>query len=764
MQQLVNFNFDFDDFQQEAIDHIEEGKSVVVCAPTGAGKTVIAEYAVNIALKNNKRVFYTTPLKALSNQKFRDFQNAIGEKNVGLLTGDISINRDASVVVMTTEVFRNMLYGTTLGKIEDNLNDVSFVILDECHYMNDEERGTVWEESIIYCPQNIQIIALSATIANADELTAWINSVHRNTALVFSTFRPVPLRHFYFVNDQLLPLIAPGGKLNKKIKQIKMNKGAYYNRRKRSPVSMVKVLHEKEMLPAIYFCFSRKRCDEYLQLASRMHLLNKFETMRLRQIIDEYIEEYPMLAQHRHLQYIYSGVASHHAGLLPNWKVLIEKLFQQGLIKVVFATETLAAGINMPARTTIISDISKRSDEGHRTLTPSEFLQMSGRAGRRGMDKIGYVVTAATPFHDPTEIATLAQADADPLQSQFTPTYSMVLNLLQRFKLDEARQLILNSFGYYTSTTRLTPLYNAKDQIENNLQNLKEFDCPYNLTNEDLLAYHKNKEKYVELKRLYNTLKKQAKRAGRYNAPEVNEYKEKMDAIHNELKMVQCYTCALYKKHIKSMDVARRLDRRLNTIEKSIETEKDLYWNNFLNLVKVLTEYGYLQDDKPTELGICASYFRCENELYLVEVINSGLLDDLTPPELAAIFCALISEEPRGDTGIMIYPSKKVRSTVKQIYSIVRDVAKGQRKYNVNIELLLNIHLSGVAETWASEAEWETITAQTSLDEGDIVRTMKRTVDILRQVVHAPYVNPELSRKCAQALDAINREPVVEIF
>ncbi|MGD9580298.1 MAG: DEAD/DEAH box helicase, partial [Vampirovibrionia bacterium] len=331
MEKFCEFDFEFDDFQVEAIKYIEKGESVVVCAPTGCGKTVIAEYAVNIALKNNKRVFYTTPLKALSNQKFRDFQKALGEEKVGLLTGDISINRDAPIVVMTTEVFRNMLYGTNLGKVEDCIKGLQFVVLDECHYMNDEERGTVWEESIIYCPENVQIIALSATIANADELTGWINSVHNNTKLVFSNFRPVPLRHFHYTNDQIVPLLEPGGKLNRHIMKQKLNKGSIAKVRRRSPAPLLRALHAKNMLPAIYFCFSRKKCDNYLEDCSRLDLLTDFERKVLSKTIDDYIAENPILERNKHLEYIYHGIASHHAGLLPVWKALIEKLFQKGL-------------------------------------------------------------------------------------------------------------------------------------------------------------------------------------------------------------------------------------------------------------------------------------------------------------------------------------------------------------------------------------------------------------------------------------------------
>ena len=218
---MSEFPFELDDFQKEACEFIDNGESVVVCAPTGAGKTVIAEHAINNALKNGTRIFYTTPLKALSNQKYYDFGEKYGSDKVGLLTGDTSINRNAQIVIMTTEVFRNMLYGTNFGSVTDNMKDVKYVVLDEVHYMNDEQRGTVWEESIIYCPTNVQIIALSATVANAQELTDWINTVHSKTELVDTDFRPVPLKFFYFDSSQpakLLPLLTPSGQLNKKIK------------------------------------------------------------------------------------------------------------------------------------------------------------------------------------------------------------------------------------------------------------------------------------------------------------------------------------------------------------------------------------------------------------------------------------------------------------------------------------------------------------------------------------------------------------------
>ena len=321
------FPFEPDDFQKEAFQIIDEGKSVVVCAPTGAGKTVIAEHAIQRAIEEGTRLFYTTPLKALSNQKFNDFGEKYGRDKVGLLTGDTSFRRDAQIVIMTTEVFRNMLSGTNLGAVADNLKDVKYVVLDEVHYMNDEDRGTVWEESIIYCPTNVQIIALSATVANADKLTEWINTVHSKTELINTDFRPVPLRFYYFDSSQpnnLLPLLTPNGTLNKKIKPEKKE----FKRGK--PVQKIYVvkdvvrnLAERDMLPAIYFTFSRKKCDEQMEKCAELCLVTPKERAEIQKNIDEYIAENPYLYKNKHIEYLLQGVASHHAGLLPGWKVLV---------------------------------------------------------------------------------------------------------------------------------------------------------------------------------------------------------------------------------------------------------------------------------------------------------------------------------------------------------------------------------------------------------------------------------------------------------
>jgi len=758
---MYDFPFELDEFQKDACECINSGKSVVVCAPTGAGKTVIAQHAIHRALEDGKRIFYTTPLKALSNQKYYDFGEKYGQDKVGLLTGDTSINRNAQIVVMTTEVFRNMLYGTNFGSVTDNMKDVKYVVLDEVHYMNDEQRGTVWEESIIYCPTNVQIIALSATVANADELTDWINTVHSKTELVNTDFRPVPLRFYYFDSSQpskLLPLLTPSGQLNKKIKPEKRVFGKKLQNKRSYVKDIIRNLQENDMLPAIYFTFSRKKCDEQMEKCSSLELVTKGEQAQIRQFIDEYIAENPHLYNNKHIEYLLQGVASHHAGLLPAWKNLVEKLFQKGLIKVVFATETLAAGINMPARSTVISSTSKRTDSGHRMLTASEFLQMSGRAGRRGMDEVGYVTIVGTQFQSPEEVAELVLSDANPLESRFSPSYSMVLNLLQRFSLEEAKELILKSFGYFSSGSRLQPLLKAQEQIDNELKS-REFVCPYKLCDTELYEYDKLRHIYVQNRQTYKRICKQEKSKNRPLSPEAVEFGRQTKAMLEKMHGFHCDTCKFYKKHSKNLEVLERFSGRKNKPEKENEKQGEIFLNKFLAHRSVLIDMGYLRDDYPTERGVTTSQIRSENELFIAEIIFSNVLDNLSPSQLAAVVCALTTEDLRIDIPYLPI-SEPVRKTLNLIRNIRRKLEKVQSRYSVEAPMYINPYFSSLIELWVEGAEWETITEQIDMGEGDIVRSFKRVVDVLRQFTTIANVPEALVFTAREAIEKIQREPV----
>ena len=770
---MYGFDFELDDFQKEAIEHIKNGKSVVVCAPTGAGKTCIAQSAIHLALENGTRIFYTTPLKALSNQKFYDFSRTYGEENVGLLTGDTTINREAQIVVMTTEVFRNMLYGTTFGALKDNLKDVKYVVLDEVHYMNDEQRGTVWEESIIYCPTNIQIIALSATVQNSKQLTNWINTVHSGTEHVFTDFRPVPLRFYYYDSskpDTVLPLLTPEGKLNKKIKP--ESKYKYFNKKTavKNPVaSITMALKEKNMLPAIYFTFSRKKCDENAKKCSSLELLTKEETLEINRLVDEYIGENPYLENNPQIDLIKKGVASHHAGLLPGWKLLVERLFQKGLIKMVFATETLAAGINMPARTTVISSVSKRTDDGHRMLSANEFLQMSGRAGRRGMDEIGYVVIVGTPFQTPEEVAALATSDSNPLESKFSPCYSMVLNLLQRFSLDEAKELILKTFGYYSSSDRISPLLAQMEEYQNIINTARDYKCHLGLNNEDFAQYNKLKNMYVETRTIFKTLKRQAHKSGKKDAPEVAEFGRKSKELLRKIEHYGCNNCKIYKKHKKELELLARYEKKARALKKEIEFQKDIYWQKFLAHKNILEQTGNLADNFPTERGRVTMALRTENELYLGEIILSGLLDNLEPYELASVVCALACEEMRTkDECVTNPPSQNVRKVLNKIKEIKRKIYILERDNNIENPMNLHSHFCSLIEFWVNSdnddtsdiTAWEQMFSESEFSQGDVVRAFKRTIDILRQIAIIEGLPEKLVENAKRAIRSINREPV----
>lgn len=767
------FNFPLDDFQLEAIQHLEDGKSVVVCAPTGAGKTVIAEFAIEQALAMNKRCYYTTPLKALSNQKFHDFKLKYGEDKVGLLTGDTSINRDGRVVVMTTEVFRNMLYGTILGDKRKNLQDVSSVVLDECHYMNDRERGTVWEESIIYAPKDIQLVALSATVANADELTTWIDETHGPTGLVLSTFRPVPLRFYYFGDRRIYPLLSAGRVVNSLLKQrFASKKLAHRGKPNRSipalgahPGDVLGQLSARNMLPAIYFLFSRRGCEDAMKKARGIPLLSSEEQALLKTTVDQFTTDHPNLKNHPHLPYLFEGMSVHHAGMLPSWKAMVEKLFIKGLLKVVFATETLAAGINMPARTTVISSISKRSDEGHRQLRASEFLQMSGRAGRRGMDEVGNVVVLHHPFESVEDAAKLATAPADPLSSRFTPSYGMVLNLLERHTLDETRDLIERSFGQFLINQQLAPFYEQKMGWEAELARLRDPLCPTTIG--DLPLYAKRLEairaKHKQLKIMERGLKG-SKRAEEDAELAMTGVRSEISGLLSDAYAMPCHGCPVQKPCSKQTERVRSLEKKIKEFDRRIARDTQSYWRTFVALADILRLKGYLDGDKPTKYGQMAASIRGTNELFLCEVAIGGLLDHLTPAQFCATMTALVTEEGRLHEPIRARVSAEVEVTFENINLLARKLFRTQRDFDIDITISISPTFSGLTEMWAQGASWDQIRLATTYDEGDVVRALRRTVDLCRQFMRAPNVPERVQELCMQAERLIARDEVKEDF
>jgi ATP-dependent RNA helicase HelY len=472
--------FVLDDFQLRACRALQEGRGVLVAAPTGAGKTMVGEFAVHLALAAGRKAFYTTPIKALSNQKYAELAEVHGSDRVGLLTGDTTLNGEADVVVMTTEVLRNMLYAGS-----STLRGLGFVVMDEVHYLADRFRGAVWEEVIIHLPDDVRLVSLSATVSNAEEFGAWLGTVRGDTEVVVEEHRPVPLYQHVMVGHRLHDLFVDDGKeqpaVNPDLLQIagqerrqagppgrggsgpagRSRRGGRPPRRGSGPggprrAEVVDQLDRAGLLPAITFVFSRAGCDAAVRqcLDAGIRLTTPEQAEQIRRVAEEGTADIgagdlDVLGYWGWLDGLCRGVAAHHAGLLPGFKEVVERLFAAGLVRCVFATETLALGINMPARTVVLEKLVKWDGETHADITPGEFTQLTGRAGRRGIDVEGHAVVVWHPGLDPKSVAGLASARTYPLRSSFRPTYNMAVNLVAQVGRDRARQVLETSFAQF---------------------------------------------------------------------------------------------------------------------------------------------------------------------------------------------------------------------------------------------------------------------------------------------------------------------------
>jgi ATP-dependent RNA helicase HelY len=481
------YPFEFDEFQVRACQALLDGRGVLVAAPTGSGKTVVGEFAVHLALAVGRRAFYTTPIKALSNQKYTDLAARYGPDAVGLLTGDNTVNSEAPVVVMTTEVLRNMLYADSAG-----MSGLGYVVMDEVHYLADRFRGAVWEEVIIHLPDDVQVVSLSATVSNAEEFGAWLDTVRGDTEVVVSEHRPVPLWQHVLHGTQLLDLFAaePPGALQRpdgtpppppapapvnpelrrlardelRIERVARGRGGHPARRHRhrgnrataSRAEVITVLDHAGLLPVITFIFSRAGCDAAVTqcVAWGLRLTSPAERDQIRHVVDARCADIPdedlaVLGYWDWADALERGLAAHHAGLLPTFKEVVEELFSRGLVKAVFATETLALGINMPARSVVLEKLVKWNGEAHADITPGEYTQLTGRAGRRSIDVEGHGVVLWQPGLDPEAVAGLASTRTYPLRSSFRPTYNMAVNLVDQVGRTRAREILETSFAQF---------------------------------------------------------------------------------------------------------------------------------------------------------------------------------------------------------------------------------------------------------------------------------------------------------------------------
>ena len=514
-----SLSFTLDDFQLDACRAIEMGSGVLVAAPTSAGKTVVGQFAVYTALSKQSRCFYTTPIKALSNQKFNEFVDFYGAENIGLLTGDSSINGDAPIVVMTTEVLRNMLYEGSTG-----LQGLSHVVMDEVHYLADRNRGAVWEEVIIHLSESVSVVALSATVSNAEEFGDWLRTVRGATEVIVEEHRPIPLHQHVMVGDELHDLFVNTArtKVSPELQRIARNERSQsshgYGRANRfrsrytpSRVDVIEALEKADLLPSITFIFSRAACDDAVSqcLAGGVNVTSPQERLEIRGIVDAHFpeassEELRVLGFASWCEGLERGIAAHHAGLLPAFKVVVEQLFQAGLVKVVFATETLALGINMPARSVVLEKLTKWNGSLHAPVTAGEYTQLTGRAGRRGIDTQGHAIVVWHQELDPDSLAGLASARTYPLKSSFKPSYNMAINLIGKFGTHRARELLESSFAQFQADRSVVGMATQMRRSEDAIEGYRDaMECHLG----DFASY-------MNLRRTLTDLEKETKRDG----------------------------------------------------------------------------------------------------------------------------------------------------------------------------------------------------------------------------------------------------------
>lgn len=714
--------YPLDPFQRNACERLEAGRSVLVAAPTGSGKTTVAEFAVYLARRErDAKIFYTAPIKALSNQKFHELCEEYGEDEVGLLTGDVNIRGNAPIVVMTTEVLRNMIYADS-----DALSDLAFVVLDEVHYLGDRFRGAVWEEIILHLPKSVRLVSLSATVSNAEEFGDWMHAVRGETDVVLSENRPVPLYQHVLTPKELLPLfvdrdgeLARSGKVNPELRMLgnrgrggggggrggdrRRSRGGPPQRRTRriSRADIARALDETRLLPAIVFIFSRNGCDQAVRqcLYEGIALTNREEREEIRRVANGLLatlsdEDRRVLETREWLAGLERGVAAHHAGLLPGFKAVVEQLFQRRLVKLVFATETLALGINMPARAVVIERLDKFNGEQRVPLTSGEFTQLTGRAGRRGIDVEGHSVVVWSDGVDVEELSQLAGTRSFPVRSTFRPTANMAVNLLQRLSYDQARDTLELSFAQFQADRAVV------DQAR-------------------------------ELQAAQSSLKGYEAAAARAHGSDKKRWEDR----------------------------ARRLRRQLERGRRQVANRTGTIARTFERVVEELLELGYLEGDTQRGELVVAPYGEMlrriygDRDLLVAECIRDDLWRGLDAHGLAAMCCALSYEPRRDDEGGERGPGGKFAQAFDRVldrWVALDDLAE---RYRLPRAEMPHAGLAGAMWDWAKGATLERVLESSGIGAGDFVRWSKQTIDMLDQVSQACEValaHPDLEHESAR--------------
>jgi ATP-dependent RNA helicase HelY len=765
---LLTFDFEFDPFQITACHAVEDGKGVLVAAPTGAGKTVVGEFAAYIALQAGKKCFYTTPIKALSNQKYSEFVAKFGEDRVGLLTGDTSINGEADILVMTTEVLRNMLYAGS-----NTLTNLGCVVMDEVHYLADKFRGAVWEEVLIHLMESVQVISLSATVSNAEEFGEWLGEVRGDTEVIVSEIRPIPLFQHVLIGNRLMDLFDQPGKINPEILQREREairrSSLGRNRRGRfaepsdrmSRAEIIEKLQRENLLPAITFIFSRVGCDAAVKqcLHAGLRLTSPEERTEIRQTALRYTqniaeEDLEVLGFQEWLTALERGIAAHHAGLLPSFKGAVEDLFQRGLVKAVFATETLALGINMPARTVVLEKLIKFNGEAHVPITPGEYTQLTGRAGRRGIDIEGNAVIQWSPTVDSASAAGLASTRTYPLRSSFSPTYNMAINLISRFGRETARRSLESSFAQFQADRAVVGLTRQIRKNETLIQELmKDAQCHLG----DFSEYARLRRSIKEVEVL---LSRRDQRKTFDNRQRGHMEGELAD-LRRSLKAHPSHGCADREDHARLAERAGRLTRENEGLTTRVENRTHVIAKTFDQICQVLDHLQYIDGEKPTVQGKILTKIYAESDLLLTESIRRGLLDDLNATELLSVVSCMIFESRSQENLAPKLPSQKVTSTLTEIISLWAALERIENDFGVKTQREPDAGFCFISYKWASGNSLNSVLKGSDMSVGDFVRSTKQLVDLLNQIAGA---SEKLRPVCKDAVKRIDRGVVAYLM
>jgi ATP-dependent RNA helicase HelY len=740
-QFIGQFDFGFDDFQISACQAVEDGKGVLVAAPTGAGKTVVGEFAAFSALAQGKKCFYTTPIKALSNQKFQEFVERFGEDRVGLLTGDTNINSEADVLVMTTEVLRNMLYANS-----STLKNLGSVVMDEVHYLADKSRGAVWEEVLIHLMESVQVISLSATVSNAEEFGEWLGEVRGATEVIVSEVRPIPLYQHVLIGNRLMDLFNEPGRINPEIlglerealRKVKIPRG----RRDRfgesdnrlSRPEIIEKLQRENLLPAITFIFSRMGCDAAVKqcLQAGIKLTTTEERLEIAATAQRYTqnlaeEDLEVLGYRDWLVALERGIAAHHAGLLPSFKGAVEDLFKRGLVKAVFATETLALGINMPARTVVLEKLTKWNGEAHVSITPGEYTQLTGRAGRRGIDIEGNAVVQWSPTVDSATAAGLASTRTYPLKSSFTPTYNMSINLIARFGRERAHGSLESSFAQFQADRAVVSLVR---QIRKNDSAAAELTETAQCHLGDFNEYSRMRIDIKEMERLLS------KRDGRrtFDNRQRVRMENELDGLRRGMRSHACHDCNDREAHARIAERADRINRESEGLRSRVENRTHVIAKTFDRICNVLTHLGYIEGDKPLGQGKILAKIFAESDLLLTESIRRDIFQGLSAPELLSVASAMIYQGRSSEAYAPKMPHENVANALVEVSRVWIELEALENEYNVKTQREPDFGFCYASYRWANGHSLSSILKGTDMTVGDFVRSIKQLIDLLTQI------------------------------